>query len=51
MNKRKAGRPKVKPSEKIVPLSLGVPAQYKKELLAKFKQIANEYKLCSSLNK
>lgn len=35
--------------QKIVPISIGVPAKYKAELWAKFKQIANEYKLCSSL--
>lgn len=49
--KRKAGRPKVAAKEKIVPISIGVPAKYKKELFAKFKQIANEYKICSTLNR
>ena len=51
MTKKKAGRPKVAAPEKIVPVTVGVQAKYRKELYEKFKQIAHEYKLCSSLNR
>jgi hypothetical protein len=42
--KKKAGRPKVKAANKIVPVTIGVPAGHKKELLATFKKLANERK-------
>lgn len=44
MNKKKAGRPKVAKPYKIVPVSVGVPARYRAELLATFKKLANERK-------
>lgn len=51
MTKKKVGRPVVAKADKIVPISIGVPAKHKAELWKKFKQIVNEYKICSSLNK
>jgi hypothetical protein len=44
MKQKKAGRPKVRAAEKIVPLTVGVPAGHKKELLQIFKKLANERK-------
>jgi hypothetical protein len=47
MEKKKAGRPKVLASERIVPVTVGVPAKDKKELLSTFKRLANERKRTS----
>jgi hypothetical protein len=50
MKQKKAGRPKVRSAEKIVPLTVGVPAGHKKELTKLFKQLSDERKAISQSN-